>query len=88
MTDTRVRVPLNGKLVDLAALDAELGGHGLCGSPSEIVAVDGSPVTADKLKAAIAAHVPPALPVPTPAEKLAAAGLTLDDLKALGVQVR
>lgn len=58
MADTRVRVPLDGKAVDLAQLDAETGGHGLCGSETEVVAVEGSPVTAETLAAALAAHVP------------------------------
>lgn len=58
MTDTRVRVPLNGKQVDLAQLDQELGGFGLCASETEVVAVEGSPVTEPELMAGIEAHVP------------------------------
>lgn len=56
MTDTRVRVPLNGKQIDLAALDAATGGHGLSSSDLEVVAVEGSPVTAEQLAAALSAH--------------------------------
>lgn len=63
MADTRARVPLNGKTVDLAALDAELGGHGLTGSDTEVVAVEGSPVTAQQLAAAVEAHEPPEPPL-------------------------
>lgn len=62
MTDNRVRVPVNGKTIDLAQLDAETGGHGLVASDTEVIAVEGSPVTADRLAAAVAAHAP-SLPV-------------------------
>lgn len=82
MPDNRVRAPID-KAYDLAALDAELGGHGLCGSEDEIVCVAGSPVTLQQLEAAITAHVPP---VATIEEKLAALGLTIPDLQeALGL---
>ncbi len=45
------------KEINLAQLDQELGGHGLCGSEGEVVAVEGSPVTKKELTAAIKAHV-------------------------------
>lgn len=83
MTDTRVRVPLNGKQVDLAALDADTGGHGLCSSDDEVVAVEGSPVTAEQLQAALAAHTPP--DTVDPDDELRAqieAATTVADLKA------
>lgn len=54
--DNRVRVE-STKKVDLFVLDQELGGHGLCGSDTEIVAIEGSPVTEKQLAAAIKAHV-------------------------------
>lgn len=57
MTDNRARAPHNGKEINLAQLDAELGGHGLCSDDTNIVAIEGSPVTADQLADAIAAHV-------------------------------
>ena len=55
MDDTRVRVATT-KEINLAQLDEELGGHGLCGSDTEVVAVEGSPVTEAQLDGAIKAH--------------------------------
>ena len=55
MNDTRVRVATS-KEINLAQLDDELGGHGLCSSESEVVACEGSPVTEAQLAAAIKAH--------------------------------
>ena len=55
MDDDRVRVATT-KEINLAQLDAELGGHGLCGADIEVVAVDGSPVTEAQLMAAIKTH--------------------------------
>lgn len=71
MTDTRPRVTYT-KTIDLAALDTELGGHGLCASDTEIVVAEGSPVTQKQLEAAVAAHVapPPAPPTPSTQEQL------------------
>lgn len=63
MPDTRVRVPLDGKVIVLIQLDRETGGHGLCESSTEVVAVEGSPVTAQELEAAVAAHVPGHVPL-------------------------
>ena len=57
MSDTRPRVALNGKQINLAQLDTELGGHGLASSATEVVAVAGSPVTTPQLQAAVDAHV-------------------------------
>lgn len=68
MADNRVRAPYS-KTIDLAVLDAALGGHGLSASATEIVAVEGSPVTQKELAAAIAAHTAP----PTAEEKAVAA---------------
>ena len=63
MTDTRPRIAYT-KVIDLAALDAELGGHGLCGSDTEVVVAEGSPVTQAQLAAAVKAHVAPLPPTP------------------------
>ena len=58
-TDERVRVPLNGKIVDLAQLKDEVGGVDLVADATEVVvAVEGAPLTAPALAAAVAAHVP------------------------------
>jgi uncharacterized membrane protein len=56
MSDNRVRIETK-KSVNLAQLDAELGGHGLSQSEHEIVANYESPVTHEQLDAAIKAHV-------------------------------
>lgn len=53
--DTRIRVSFN-KEVNLAQLDEELGGHGLSSSDTEIVVVEGSPITKDALNEAINKH--------------------------------
>lgn len=45
--------------VDLEALDAELGGHGLCQGDGVVCVADGSPVTQAVLEAALGEHVPP-----------------------------
>lgn len=58
---TRPRIPIT-KPVDLEAFDAELGGHGLCASASEIVTAEGSPVTQQQLEDGYAAHVIPPPP--------------------------
>lgn len=59
MTDTRTRVALNGKTIDLAQLAAEVGSN-LTASDTEVVVADAdSTVTASVLKAALDAHVPP-----------------------------
>jgi hypothetical protein len=58
MADTRVRVPLNGKPIDLGQLDAETGGHGLSAGVDDVVADETSPLSAESLAAAVAAHVP------------------------------
>lgn len=63
----RVSVPLT-KPIDLAQLDAELGGFGLAASETEVVAVEGSPVTVEDLTAAVEAHEPSATPEPTIAD--------------------
>jgi hypothetical protein len=56
--DTRTRVPLNGKTVDLAQLAAEIGAP-LTASDADVVVADGeSAVTAAQLKAALDAHQP------------------------------
>jgi hypothetical protein len=55
MEDNRVRVSTT-KAINLAQLDAETGGHGLCGGEGEVVACEGSPLTEAQLTAAIKAH--------------------------------
>ena len=80
MTDTRVRVPLNGKQVRLDQLDQETGGHGLVASAAEVIAIEGSPVTATDLDAAVAAHVP--VWPPTVEQQLAAALERIETLEA------
>lgn len=62
--DTRERVPCD-KDVDLSVLDAATGGYGLCDDAGAVVIVEGSPLTADELAAAIKAYVP-VLPEPIP----------------------
>lgn len=63
MTDTRVRVPLDGKKIDLAQLATEIGAD-LSASDAEVVVTDDdSPVTADALAAAVKSHTPPPPPV-------------------------
>lgn len=63
MPDTRPRVPLNGKRIDLEQLAEEVGAD-LAASDSEVVVADeDSAVTVDALAAAVDAHVPPPLPV-------------------------
>lgn len=71
-TDQRVRVPLNGKEINLAQLDDETGGHGLTASTEVVVAIEGSPVTLAALSAAVAAHVPVWPPPPPTVEELLA----------------
>jgi hypothetical protein len=70
MTDTRTRVPLNGKTIDLAQLAAEVGVP-LSASDTEVVVADEkSTVTASALQKALDAHTP--APAPTPDDDLAA----------------
>jgi hypothetical protein len=71
--DKRPRVPLKGKAINLAQLDTELGGYGLCASGVEVVAADGSPVTLTELASAVAAHVAVFPPVPPTQAELVAA---------------
>lgn len=83
MTDTRVRVPLNGKVIDLAQLAVEVGAD-LTASGVEVVVVDEeSTVTAAALKAAVDAHVVAAEVDHTAAfTEAVKAATTLDALKA------
>jgi len=69
--DNRIKVE-STKQVDLAVLDQELGGHGLCGIGTDIVAVEGSPVTEAQLAAAIEAHVYVDVQAQRAADRLAA----------------
>ena len=78
--DNRIKVE-STKEVDLAVLDQELGGHGLCGIGMDIVAVEGSPVTEAQLAAAIEAHVY----VDAEAAKAAARESAVAKLAALGL---
>jgi hypothetical protein len=82
-TDTRPRVPLNGKKVNLAQLAAEVGAA-LAASDTEVVVADpSSSVTAAALQAALDAHTP-AVPPDPEAEfrKAVEAATSLDALKA------
>lgn len=58
MSDNRPRANLNGKAINLAQLDAELGNVGLCASATEVVAAERASVTKTQLELAVAAHVP------------------------------
>jgi hypothetical protein len=87
MDDNRVRVATT-KIINLAQLDAELGGHGLSGSDTEVVAVEGSPVTEAQLAAAVKAHR--AVWPPTREEVITAAiqgAKSLDELKSTLVAI-
>lgn len=81
MEDNRVRVSTT-KTINLAQLDRELGGHGLCGAEGEIVAVEGSPVTEAQLTAAIKAHT--AVMPPTPEQAAQNAADAIAHAKSLG----
>jgi hypothetical protein len=79
VTDTRPRVPLNGKTVNLAQLATEVG-TGLAASDTEVVVAEPtSTVTASALQAALDAHVP--VPEPDPDADLAAAINAVDTSK-------
>lgn len=82
MTDTRTRVPLNGKVVDLTQLTVEVGAA-LTASDTEVVVADpDSTVTAAQLRTALDAHTP--APDPDPDAELVAAitaATTLAQLK-------
>jgi hypothetical protein len=74
------------KIVNLAQLDTELGGHGLIAdfndeSQKVISVADNSPVTEAELVAAIESHTA-VFTEPTIAEKLASVGLSVNELKA------
>ncbi len=56
MSDDRVQVE-TAKQINLAQLDAELGGYGLNGAEGLVQACEGSPVTEAELVAAVEAHV-------------------------------
>ena len=77
---------ITNKAINLTQLDKELGGKGLIADlndPSKklILPSENSDVTEAQLEAAIAAHVAQ-FNEPSVADKLASAGLTLDELKA------
>lgn len=87
---------ITSKEINLAQLDKELGGKGLNGDFNDpkkkiILPTENSDVTEEQLESAISAHVAIdenaiALAAKTAAEaKLAALGLTTEDLKALGL---
>lgn len=82
-TDTRPRVPLNGKTIDLEQLTAEIGA-GLTASDTElVVADDKATVTAAELRAALDAHTPAPKPDPDAEfRKAVEAATTLAALKA------
>jgi hypothetical protein len=79
MQDTRPRVALNGKAVDLAQLAEEVGAA-LTASDTEVVVVDpDAVVTVAQLKAAVDAHSPS--PQPDPDADLAASINAVDTSK-------
>jgi hypothetical protein len=79
--DARPRVPLNGKMVNLAQLSAEVG-TALSGSDSEVVIADpDSPITAAQLQAALAAHIP-LPPPPTFEQQIVTLKAQIDSLHA------
>lgn len=77
---------ITNKDINLAQLDAELGGKGLIGDFNDphkklILASENSDVTEAQLQVAIAAHVAQSIE-PSVADKLASVGLSVNDLKA------
>ncbi len=74
--DTRTRVSID-KPINLAQLDEETGGHGLCSSDTEVVAVEGSSITEEELQLAINVHV--AIFPLSPEEEIVAAVQALPD---------
>ena len=81
MEDNRVRVN-TAKTINLGQLDAETGGHGLCGADGVVIAIDGSPLTESQLSAAITAHT--AVMPPTPQEAAANGAAAIAHAKSLG----
>jgi hypothetical protein len=81
MEDNRVRVHTT-KAINLAQLDAETGGYGLSGEDGVVVAIEGSPLTEEQLKAAIAKHK--AVMPPTPEEQAQNAADAIAHAKSLG----
>ena len=81
MEDNRVRVSTT-KTINLAQLDAETGGHGLCAGDGVVVAIEGSPLTEEQLKAGIAKHK--AVMPPTPEEQAQNAADAIAHAKSLG----
>lgn len=83
MDDTRPRVALNGKTIDLEQFAAEVGAA-LCASDTEVVVADSdAPVTAAQLQAALDAHTPAPTPDPDGEFRQAVeAATTLAALKA------
>jgi hypothetical protein len=70
VTDTRPRVPLNGKAIRLDQLAAEVGAALTASDTEIVVAVEASTVTEGALRTALDAHTPE--PAPTPDDELAA----------------
>ena len=70
------------KAINLAQLDTETGGHGLCGAEGEVVACDGSPLTEDALREAIKAHK--AVMPPTPEQAAQNTAAAIAHAKSLG----
>jgi hypothetical protein len=81
---------ITNKEVNLSQLDKELGGKGLIADLNDsskklILPSENSDVTETELEAAIAVHVAEST-IPSVTDKLASAGLSIDDLKtALGL---
>ena len=70
------------KAINLAQLDAETGGNGLCGAEGEVVACEGSPLTEAQLTAAIKAHT--AVMPPTAEEQAKNAADAIAHARSLG----
>ena len=81
MEDNRVRVSTT-KTINLGQLNVETGGHGLSSGDGVVVAVEGSPLTEEQLKAAIAKHK--AVMPPTLEEQAQNAAAAIAHAKSLG----
>jgi hypothetical protein len=64
MTDTRPRVPLNGKTINLGQLAAETGAALVASDTEVVVADESAPMTTAQLQSAVDAHTPAASPDP------------------------
>lgn len=91
-TDTRPRVQLDGKVIDLALLAEEVGADLTASDAEVVVAHETADVTVEQLAAAVARHVPPERPArPTIEDRLAALESKIgkdDDIEALNARIR